>query len=225
MKICFSIDSNYCAYYDCNKTVVLFKYSSDSERWMIHGKYRSHCKPLNDIMFSPFVVHKFFTISEDRYLVEYNAKRSEEDEIYIVKREQIEQSAIPLSFTYLNQNPDTKKENFIIYCDNQFKYKIITEDTYVFRGTYLAPAYGCYSETPVRKIMNVPGHDYKYFIYATDKHIGIQSLPLTGNPYTYIGMFGHPTKLLDVKVTFDGKYVFTVGENDRSILMWKTNCS
>lgn len=43
---------------------------------------------------------------------------------------------------------------------------------------------------------NVPGHDNKYFIFGTDKHIGIQSVPLTGNPYQYIGMFGHPTKVI-----------------------------
>lgn len=42
----------------------------------------------------------------------------------------------------------------------------------------------------------IPQHDNKYFIFATEKHIGIQILPADGNPYKFLGLIGHPTKVM-----------------------------
>lgn len=53
----------------------------------------------------------------------------------------------------------------------------------------------------------VPQLDNKYFIFATDRHIGIQMLPADGNPYKYLGVVGHPTKVT-ITNTFNHSLTF-----------------
>lgn len=42
----------------------------------------------------------------------------------------------------------------------------------------------------------IPQQDNKFFVFATEKHIGIQMLPADGNPYKYLGLTGHPSKVI-----------------------------
>lgn len=52
------------------------------------------------------------------------------------------------------------------------------------------------SDSPKYTLLQmVPQLDNKYFIFATDRHIGIQMLPADGNPYKYLGVVGHPNKV------------------------------
>lgn len=120
---------------------------------MIHGKIRAHYKPINDIMFSLYEKEKFFTLGQDRYLIQYDAKKSVPEAIDVVVRQRIEQSAVPRCFTYLQQNPDLKKNEYILYADDQFKYKTIYEHNFNPKSAVLAPAYGCYKDHPVQKII------------------------------------------------------------------------
>lgn len=41
----------------------------------------------------------------------------------------------------------------------------------------------------------IPHQNDKYFIFATEKQIGIQMLPADGNPFKYLGLTGHPNKV------------------------------
>lgn len=38
--------------------------------------------------------------------------------------------------------------------------------------------------------------DYKYLLFATKNVIGLQNLPLDGNPWKHAGLLGHPLKVV-----------------------------
>ncbi|XP_056636107.1 cilia- and flagella-associated protein 251-like [Diorhabda sublineata] len=63
----------------------------------------------------------------------------------------------------------------------------------------------------------------KYMVFGTQKHFGLQILPPDGNPYKYVGYLAHPAKLHDFRASHDGKYIFTCGSNDHSVLKWRVN--
>ncbi|KAL6430931.1 hypothetical protein ACFW04_007015 [Cataglyphis niger] len=58
-------------------------------------------------------------------------------------------------------------------------------------------------------------------IFATEREIGLQLLPLDGNPYKIVGMTGHPRKVTNIAVSSNRKILFTTGYNDPCVLMWK----
>jgi len=41
-----------------------------------------------------------------------------------------------------------------------------------------------------------------YMVFATNREIGLQLLPLDGNPYKIVGMTGHPEKVSQFTFTF-----------------------
>lgn len=81
-------------------------------------------------------------------------------------------------------------------------------------------------------------------IFATDKQIGIQVLPLDGNPYKIVCMIGHPEKvrclilflnkikrhyfvmyfylqITAISISNNKQLMFTIGYDDSCVLMWK----
>ncbi|KAF2903069.1 hypothetical protein ILUMI_03125 [Ignelater luminosus] len=222
LKLAFSLDNIYFAYYDENSTVVLMRYCTKVARWVFFGKIRSHYKPINDILFSTYLPSRFFSIGEDRYIVEYDILGSNNGNLEILNRERIEQTAIPVCFIYNPPNGNAKSEYFFV-SDNQFKYKLIHDVTYMCQSVRLGPAYGCYKDSSVKKMDFIPQHDYRYLIFANDNHIGIQKFPVDGNPYKYVGIIGHPTRIADFRLCHDGKFLFTFGDNDPCVLMWSIN--
>lgn len=63
----------------------------------------------------------------------------------------------------------------------------------------------------------------RYMIFMTNRYIGFQIIPTDGSPFNYIGMICHPKKLGDCCLSGDGKYLFSIGINERSVFMFKTN--
>ncbi|KAF5297677.1 hypothetical protein FQA39_LY12008 [Lamprigera yunnana] len=223
-KIVFAPYSKYCAYYDIESTLVILKYSVDDEEWVLLGKMRAHYKPMNDILFSPYAPPRLFSIGDDRKLQEYDLINCNLQDIVLNASERIEQSAIPISFMY--HPPNAKGESsYLFMCDNQYKFKIFNDTTFMCHKVALGPAYGCYEKSPVHMIQMLPKHDNKYLIYANDTAFGIQMFPPDGNPNKYIGIIGNPNKIIHFCSSNDGKYVFTIGVDDSSVLMWETNTS
>ncbi|EFN85967.1 WD repeat-containing protein 66 [Harpegnathos saltator] len=60
-------------------------------------------------------------------------------------------------------------------------------------------------------------------VFATDKEIGLQLLPLDGNPYKIHSMTGHSQKIVDISVSSNKEIMFTIGHNDSCVLMWEIN--
>ncbi|KAK5644444.1 hypothetical protein RI129_005744 [Pyrocoelia pectoralis] len=209
VKIVFSLDAKLCAFYNVRANIVILRYKNKA--WGILGKLKSHYKPICDILFSPYLPSRLFTIGEDRFLNEYDLNCCGEYEISIKVSERIEQRAIPVCFIYYPSAKDNNYKYFFM-CDDQFKFKVVSDTTFMCHRTVLGPAYGDYEK-----------HENKYLIYANRNYLGIQLFPPDGNPHTYIGIIGHPTELLQFKVSNDGKYVFTIGKDDNCVLMWETN--
>lgn len=86
----------------------------------------------------------------------------------------------------------TDSDNFNLL---QFKYKIMNYDSTMTLSTVLGPRF----ENPVNKIMLVTrkkGEEKSpYLLFATKNVIGIQKLPLDGNPWKHVGMLGHPNQV------------------------------
>ena len=94
------------------------------------------------------------------------------------------------------------------------------------RLTCLGPTYGG-KITKMKKLL-VPhaNSDNDYLVYSTpEKVIGLIKMPLRGNPHQMMGLIAHPKKIQDFCVTSDGRYLFTVGGDDLSMMMWSVDTS
>ncbi|XP_011708199.1 PREDICTED: WD repeat-containing protein 66-like [Wasmannia auropunctata] len=228
-KIAFARCTEYMAYADNALTVVVFKrndIAASKERnvWNLIGKYHSHYLPIRDILFgspaSDSDTPRFFSLGEDRELVEYDLAHSGPYPVpglQILRIDRIEQSAIPLCLAWY---PESSTERFLMISNSEYKYKLFSHATKAICGTYLGPMF----KEPVEhfqiltdKLVDNNG----YMVFATDREIGLQLMPFDGNPYKVVGMTGHPQKIINISVSNNKKILFTAGHNDPCMLMWK----
>nr|XP_022914074.1 cilia- and flagella-associated protein 251-like [Onthophagus taurus] len=219
MKLIYSSCYKYFAYFDNNRTVFLFYYDIEKDIWLMVGKNRAHTKQITDLIFSTHTPTELYSIGLDKCLVKYDISNSI-NELGVVYRKRIDQSANPNCLVFCN-TPDTTTQ-FLI-ADDEFKLKILYPDEKLYRHVFLGPAYGCYSEAPIKSMSMLPKYSGKYLIFATEKHIGIQKLPPDGNPYKYTGTVGHPYKIQQYMISSCGNYIFTAGRHDVCVLMWQIN--
>ncbi|XP_050310547.1 cilia- and flagella-associated protein 251-like [Anthonomus grandis grandis] len=227
-KIAFSMNSLQFAYYDEKRTVFLFRYDPENSCWELLGKVRSHYEKINDIAFFPLHVENkkssvLHTIGADRHLVQYNNLQVTETEPFqATMRERIEQSAIPMNFTYYERVLGVNRSvGYILFADDRHKLKLFNGETKLPRTLSLGPSFGCFRDSLVKKMMILPEHNYRYMIFNSSKYIGIQILPPDGNPFKYTGYLAHPVEVIDFALSQDGLFAFTFGKNDRSVLMWE----
>ncbi|XP_018404981.1 PREDICTED: WD repeat-containing protein 66-like [Cyphomyrmex costatus] len=224
-KITFTRCAEYMAYADNALTVVVFKRNSTKESnvWNLIGKYHSHYLPIRDILFGPAAsdsdAPRFFSLGEDRELVEYDLAHSGPYPVpglQILRIDQIEQSAVPLCLAWY---PVSGIEKFLMITNSEYKYKIFSDTTKAIRGTYLGPTF----KKPVEhfQILTDKFIDNGYAVFATDREIGLQLMPFDGNPYKIVGMTGHPQKIIGISVSNNKEILFTAGYNDPCVLMWK----
>ncbi|KAM0729005.1 Cilia and flagella-associated protein 251 [Formica fusca] len=228
-KIAFAQRADYMAYTDDALTVVVFKRndiaaSKEPNVWNLIGKYHSHYLPIRDILFGPATsdsaASQFFSLGEDRELIEYDLEHSgpyPTPGLQILRIDKIEQTAIPLCLAWY---PEFGVERFLMISNSEYKYKIFNDVTKTIRGTYLGPTFG----EPVQQfqVLTKKFVNYNsYMVFATDREIGLQLLPLDGNPYKIVGMTGHPRKITNIAVSSNREILFTTGYNDPCVLMWK----
>ncbi|XP_018056834.1 PREDICTED: WD repeat-containing protein 66-like [Atta colombica] len=222
-KIIFTRCAEYMAYADNALTVVVFKrndttITSKYNMWNLIGKYHSHYLPIRDILFGPAAsdsdAPRFFSLGEDRELVEYDLAHSGPYPVpglKILRIDQIEQSAVPLCLAWY---PVSDNEKFLMISNSEYKYKIFSDATKAIHGTYLGPTF----TTPILTDKVV---DNGYVVFATDKEIGLQLMPFDGNPYKIVSTMGHSQKIIGISVNHNKKILFTAGYNDPCVLMWK----
>ncbi|UJR34201.1 hypothetical protein I4U23_021607 [Adineta vaga] len=221
----FSNSSDYLATAEEDYTISVYRQNLNSaEIYTFLGRYRAHYKPIRALFFG-FTIDDnqpiLTTIGADRILAEYDLNESEIDHLVLKPSTRIEQIAEPMSAGYYPAS--LAKESFLITVNNEFKYKLYNADTKMCRKTVLGPTFG----SPVRKIGILPkvnedsSEEYIYFM-TTDK-IGLQRLPLTGNPYDQMAIIAHPNRVSDIRASYDGQYLFTSGGLDNVVHMLRVD--
>ncbi|XP_064248583.1 cilia- and flagella-associated protein 251 isoform X2 [Passer domesticus] len=224
--ISFSHDSKYLATADENYSVTVYKRvpQKGSRCWEHLAGLDSHYKPIRSILFG---VHsdsnepRLLSLGEDRQLVEYDLSSSIKDHLVVTHRDRLEQAAVPLCLTWY---PQLGTESFFLTANNCYKMKLYNTTTKMCRKTLLGPTYG----SPLEKIQILPRTSsadprQHYLVYITKDKVGLQMLPVDGNPHKSSAFICHPDGAADFAVSHDGRYVFTAGGKERTFMKWKVN--
>ncbi|XP_054248891.1 cilia- and flagella-associated protein 251 [Indicator indicator] len=224
--ISFSHDSEYLATADEKYSVTLYKrvLQNGSGCWEHLAGLRSHYKPIRSILFGVQIDSnepRLLSLGEDRQLVEYDLKSSSKDHLVVLHRDRVEQAAVPLCLAWY---PQLSKESFILTANNCYKLKLYNTTTKMCRKTLLGPTYG----SPLEKIQILPATNTvdpqkHYLAYITKDKVGLQILPVDGNPHKSSAFICHPDGVSDLASSFDGRYIFTAGGNDCTVMKWEVN--
>ncbi|GCB81653.1 hypothetical protein scyTo_0021434, partial [Scyliorhinus torazame] len=208
-QIAFSHNSNYLATIDSKTAVTVFLFKEKS--WDYLGRQNAHFKPIQNLMFGIYLDSnqpRLLSLGEDRVLVEYDLAHSTEDDLKILSNERIEQSAVPACMAWY---PPISKESFIITANNQYKLKLYNATTKMCRKIEVLPFS---NDSEVKKC---------YLAYITDNKVGLQTLPLDGNPHKSCAVICHGTMVSNIACSYDGSYIFTAGGDDCTVHMWKVD--
>lgn len=221
VKIRFSVWPIQFAYFDENRTMVIFQYNNKEGKWEFKGKIRPHYGDITDILYIPVKkCWKLYSIAADRHIIEYNNDKLDTEDFAVQSSERIEQTAIPICMIYWVLLHDEKKMGYILLADDKHKLKFLYHVSKIPKSVILAPAYGCFKFQLIKKMQIIPHCDSKYMAFSTNRHCGIHILPPDGNPYKYVGYLTHPVKLEDFVLSKDGQFMFTFGVNDHCVFKW-----
>ncbi|XP_051641713.1 cilia- and flagella-associated protein 251 isoform X2 [Manacus candei] len=226
--ISFSHNSQYLATADEKYSVIVYKKVLQEGRrcWEHLAGLDSHYKPIRSILFgvqSGSNEPRLLSLGEDRQLVEYDLSSSIKDHLVVTHRDRVEQSAVPLCLAWY---PQLSTESFILTANNCYKMKLLNTTTKMCRKTLLGPTYG----SPLEKMQILPATstaDPKqyYLVYITKDKVGLQILPVDGNPHKSSAFICHPDGASDLASSYDGRYIFTAGGSDCTVMKWKVNLS
>ncbi|NWS13356.1 CF251 protein, partial [Pachyramphus minor] len=226
--ISFSHNSQYLATADEKYSVIVYKkvLQNGHRSWEHLAGLDSHYKPIRSILFGVQPGSnepRLLSLGEDRQLVEYDLSSSIKDHLVVTHRVRVEQSAVPLCMAWY---PQLSTESFILTANNCYKMKLLNATTKMCRKTLLGPTYG----SPLEKIQILPmtsSADPKqhYLVYVTKDKVGLQILPVDGNPHKSSAFICHPNGASDLASSYDGRYIFTAGGRDCTVMKWKVNLS
>ncbi|KFP12701.1 WD repeat-containing protein 66, partial [Egretta garzetta] len=224
--VSFSHDSEYLATADEKYSVTVYKrvLQNGSRCWEHLAGLHSHYKPIRSILFGIQLDSnkpRLLSLGEDRQLVEYDLNSSSKDRLVVLHRDRVEQAAVPLCLAWY---PQLSTESFILTANNCYKMKLYNTTTKMCRKTLLGPTYG----SPLEKIQILPTTNATdpqkhYLAYITKDKVGLQILPVDGNPHKSSAFICHPDGVSDLASSYDGRYVFTAGGKDRTVMKWEVN--
>uniref|UniRef100_W5L2B2 Cilia- and flagella-associated protein 251 n=1 Tax=Astyanax mexicanus TaxID=7994 RepID=W5L2B2_ASTMX len=207
----FSHDSSYLATADSGKAVTVFQ---------LCKKGGQH--PIQDLMFGvqlDSTQPRLLSLGMDCKLVEYDLQNSRKDELLILSLDRIEQSAHPTCMAWY---PPLTTEHFLLIASDHYKLKMFNVTTKMCRKTLLGPTYG----SPLKKMLILlPCKDKdpssRYMAYITKDKVGVQILPLDGNPYKSSALICHSMGVSSMDCSYDGRYIFTAGGIDKTVFSWE----
>ncbi|NXV75602.1 CF251 protein, partial [Atlantisia rogersi] len=224
--ISFSHDSKYLATADEKYSVTVYKRVLQNGRrsWEHLAGLHSHYKPIRSILFGVQLDSnepRLLSLGEDRQLVEYDLNSSSKNHLVVLHRNRIEQDAVPLCLAWY---PQLSTESFILTANNCYKMKLYNTTTKMCRKTLLGPTYG----SPLEKIEILPTTNTMdpqkhYLAYVTKDKVGLQILPVDGNPHKSSAIICHPDGVSGLASSYDGRYIFTAGQNDCTVMKWEIN--
>ncbi|KAK2576249.1 hypothetical protein KPH14_005616 [Odynerus spinipes] len=225
--IAFTKCATYMAYSDDALSIVVFrkndsKSPDEANIWNLIGKCHSHCLPIRQVLFGPSIagdeIPRLFSLGEDGDIIEYDLETSgpyPDPGLKILQIDRIETIATPL---HMEWYPQFGVETLFVISNSEHKYRLLNDITRMIRGTFLSPTF----ETPVKRFKILKeNNNHIYMVFTTDKELGLQILPLDGNPYTSLGLTGHPLKITGFAVNCNDDTVFTMGYKDPCVLIWK----
>ncbi|KAG7276716.1 hypothetical protein CRUP_006895 [Coryphaenoides rupestris] len=113
--------------------------------------------------------------------------------------------------------PPLTTERFLLTASDRHKMKLLNTTTNMCRKTVLGPTY----ESPVQKMVVLPAtKDSYYLAFITKDKVGLQILPLDGNPYRSQAVLCH-RDISQLACSFDGRFLFTSGGADCTVLSWQ----
>ncbi|XP_022820002.1 cilia- and flagella-associated protein 251-like [Spodoptera litura] len=228
--MCFSQDSISLATADAGRTVCVYKYNCKTFKWVFIGKHRSHYKDITALVFMPFKTdggeYKLVSLGLDRCMVEYDIASSNEEYLEIVSLDRVDQTALPLAAiawpTPADLNPEEYRTDLpmLLMANDEYKYKIVNYATTMTLSTVLGPRY----DHPVNRMQlitnKIGDENNQYLLFGCREVIGMQKMPLDGNPWKHVGLLGHPVKVLEMCFREDLEILFTIGARDTTYTQW-----
>ncbi|XP_025745634.1 cilia- and flagella-associated protein 251 isoform X2 [Callorhinus ursinus] len=226
--ISFSHDSQYMATADVHFTVAVYMVvvKNGHRVWEYLARLRSHRKSIRSLLFG---VHldsnepRLLSLGRDRLLIEYNLLKSYRDNLEVLDIHRTDQGNYPTCMVWY---PPLTKELFLLICNSGYKVKLFNSTTKMCRKTLLGPVFG----SPIEQIQILPVKttlelQKRYMVFINRDKVGLQILPVDGNPHKTSAIICHPSGVAGMAVSRDGCYAFTAGGQDRSVVQWEINLS
>ncbi|XP_057383364.1 cilia- and flagella-associated protein 251 [Balaenoptera acutorostrata] len=226
--VSFSHDSQYMATADVSFTVAIYMVRVKNGRrvWEYLARLRSHRKSIRSVLFG---VHldsnepRLLSLGRDRLLIEYNLLKSYKDHLEVLDIHRTDQGNYPTCMVWY---PPLTKELFLLICNSGYKVKLFNSTTKMCRKTLLGPVYG----SPIEQIQILPVKtplelQKRYMVFVNRDKVGLQILPVDGNPHKTSALICHPSGVAGMDVSYDGRYAFTAGGQDRTVVQWEINLS
>ncbi|XP_063531343.1 cilia- and flagella-associated protein 251-like [Cydia strobilella] len=229
----YSCDSLTLAFSDAGHTVCVYKYDCKALAWTFIAKHRAHYKDITAVFFTPVMNdngdYKLLSLGADRIMVEYNIGASSGEHLEIFSLDRMDQTAVPLAGFHWPTPKEVDAESqrtdlpMILVANDEYKYKIVNYATAMTLATVLGPRF----ESPVSRMQLVSRKEeqnvLEYILFATKNIIGLQKLPLDGNPWKHVGILGHPIQITDMCYREDLGTLFTQGARDICMCQWAAN--
>ncbi|ESN92618.1 hypothetical protein HELRODRAFT_69621 [Helobdella robusta] len=228
--IIFSHNMQYMATADAGHAVTLYSIVKDkiwideNQNFKFIGRYKAHNKSIRTILFRTSAESsaiKLYSLSLDRYLAEYEIVKGLNG-LGLKRRDRIEQSALPLC---MSSYPRLSRDDFILICNDQFKFKLLNSLSRMCRKTLLGPKFGSPVEKFIASSVKLGSNTEttNFIACMLGDKIAISLLPVTGNQHRSFGMISHPAGVKNIVLSSDGKYMFSVGGSSACLMMWSIN--
>ncbi|XP_023247098.1 cilia- and flagella-associated protein 251-like [Copidosoma floridanum] len=226
--IAFSECFDYMAHGDDSGKIAIFKRNAKfiartNNYFSFLGKLQSHDDRVLHVLFGPSKNNpRLLTFGSKGDLVEYNLPASgpyPNRGLVVTKTIVKQDEYVPRCVAWY---PRFGGEEFFLTSNSDCKFKLFGATNQTVQATYLGPIF----ETPIKRMMvnrSLTPDSSAYMIFATNKEIGLQLLPVDGNPHRVVSVFAHPGKISWMCVSHCNKYLLTVGCGDLCILKWKIN--
>lgn len=224
-KLVFSPDSNLLAFADGEKAVgyIERQRANTTDPWKYTGRFKSHSKPIIDILFGVDSHGKniLYSIGQDRMTVEYDLELSSFDGGLKLKgpRVRTEQIALPTAIAWYPSQ--SKTEQLLLTANSEAKFKMFNSVTKMCRKTVVGPVL----DAPVDRLLPLTPTTPNETVIAFTAHdkVGVTLVPLDGNVHRHMASIAHPDRVVGLVSSFDGQYVFTAGASTATIHVWQVN--